>query len=70
MRNKVKWLGDKICNFCREDVAKQEYFVDGRVSCTSSWALMCEKCFSVYGEGIGVGIGQVYNSKTFEKIEG
>jgi hypothetical protein len=31
---------------------------------------MCPKCHVLYGAGLGLGIGQEYDSKTLEKIAG
>lgn len=73
----IKWMGeDRIeCVVCLNfhykttDLTKEEYFVDGKTQ-MGPWALMCPRCFKLYGVGLGTGRGQKYDSKTLEKVEG
>ena len=65
---KKKWLSPvNLCDYCSTKLVDQPYFVDGRTN-TGPWALMCPKCFDVYGTGLGLGKGQKYDSKTKEQI--
>lgn len=67
-----KWLSnfDK-CDVCNQPIkGVEEYFVDGKVRGHSAWALMCPTCYTQYGAGIGPGIGQKYDGKTGELIDG
>ena len=47
------------CDFCRMDSgsSKVEAEYDGATT-YGSWANMCEKHFSIYGTGLGLGKGQ------------
>ncbi|MBU2346567.1 MAG: hypothetical protein KJ888_20445 [Gammaproteobacteria bacterium] len=70
-----KWLGQsKNCDICQEDLhpfTNKHWFVDGKTSIGSGpWALMCARCFEIYGTGLGTGKGQKYDADTMEKIEG
>ena len=42
------------CDICNKQPAKY----DGK-TIMGPWAYMCEECFKVYGEGLGLGKGQV-----------
>lgn len=72
-----KWIGGGRleCDICLNfhykttDLTKEEFFVDGKTQ-MGPWALMCPRCFKLYGVGIGTGKGQKYDSKTLEKVEG
>lgn len=66
-----KWIGTwpANCDFCKAPLSDEPTFVDGRTF-FGPWALMCPYCHDFRGIGIGVGKGQVYNSKTLEKIGG
>jgi hypothetical protein len=39
------------CSFCGE-----EAHFDGKT--VNGWAFMCDCCFVVYGQGLGLGVGQ------------
>jgi len=66
--NAIKWSGDTTCDFCKTDATRVgEVFYDGKTS-LGPWALMCKNCFRRYGIGLGLGKGQMYDSKTKEKI--
>lgn len=69
---KKKWLGSwpASCDICTLPLDKVEYFVDGRVTGGTAWALMCPVCHYFNGVGLGTGRGQKYDSKTLEKLEG
>lgn len=68
-----KWLGDQTnCDICEENLnwcANKQWFVDGKIK-GGPWALMCPRCFEMYGVGLGLGKGQKYDCVTKEKIEG
>lgn len=70
-----KWLGQSDrCDICQEDLHPFEdkhWFVDGETKTVfKTWALMCARCFEIYGVGLGTGKGQKYDAETMEKIEG
>jgi hypothetical protein len=68
--SKRRWLGKTRCDFCGEDVRKHKEFFDAK-TLLGPWALMCDKCFLMNGEGrIGLGWGQKYDGDTLEKIGG
>lgn len=69
----VKWRGQaEVCELCREMICPHTddcWFVDGK-TILGPWAVMCARCFGLLGVGLGVGLGQKYDSLTLEKIEG
>jgi hypothetical protein len=69
----TKWLGKvNKCDICKENInwtRNKQWFVDGRTT-MGPWALMCCRCFEMYGVGLGTGKGQKYDANTLEKIEG
>lgn len=70
MTEKVKkWHGNTVCGFCTRNATQYNYFIDGK-TIFGSWALMCLECFEKYGVGLGRGLGQKYDAKTLEKVEG
>lgn len=58
------------CNICEGPLASGGKFYDARVRGYSSWAWMCETCFNRHGQGLDLGVGQEYDSRTFEKTRG
>lgn len=65
----AKWLGNQTrCEVCGRYLSTTEYFVDGKTK-NGPWAIMCPDCYDEIGCGVGIGKGQIYNSKTREKIE-
>jgi hypothetical protein len=67
----IKWQSQADnCDLCGVEFSKQQYFVDGKIKTISQWALMCPKCHLLLGDGIGLGKGQAYDSKTKECISG
>lgn len=68
------WNGPapESCNICHQPII--ESFVDGRISGTGSWAIMCPTCFaSGYGAGLGLGEGRYYRKQSnlcFLKVGG
>ena len=65
-----KWLSPADeCDLCGLPLEDYDHFVDGKTT-MGPWALMCPLCHASYGKGIGTGLGQKYDSKTKEKIEG
>jgi len=70
MKKKKKWLGQtETCDICHGNLRAYSRFVDGR-TIMGPWALMCERCYLIYGKGLGTGVGQMYNSETLEKVAG
>ena len=70
MSEKKRWFGNwpAKCDLCGRDLSYKKYFVDGSTS--EGWALMCPICHKHYGQGLGIGRGQKYDSSTLEKLEG
>ena len=68
--NKTKWVGEtpKECQLCHKPLPA--VFVDGTIWGTLSWAIQCPKCHAVHGDGFGLGKGQMYETKTGNKILG
>jgi hypothetical protein len=65
-----EWMGDTTCDFCRTDLTKQPWFVDGKTT-RGPWALMCPTDYRTHGVGmLGRGLGQKYNGTTLKKMEG
>jgi hypothetical protein len=68
---KKKWLSPAekcdICGAILHDTS--EYFVDGK-TIYGPWALMCPICHEDVGCGLGCGLGQKYDTKTKELLEG
>ena len=65
-----KWLGTvNDCDLCQKPIEGE--FVDGQTT-FGPWALMCQRCFSVFGRGLGLGRGQQYQrvGKEFLKVAG
>ena len=55
------WHGATTCDLCNCEI-KGELF-DGKLRNSIEWAVMCTRCFVLYGEGIGWGRGQKYDQK-------
>lgn len=55
------WHGSTTCDLCNCQI-KGELF-DGKLRNSIEWAVMCTRCFVLYGEGIGWGRGQKYDQK-------
>ncbi len=69
MTTPKKWIGTwpSDCDLCHIKLTTYNYFIDGVVG-GGHWALMCPKCHDKFGQGLGTGLGQKYDSKTLEKI--
>ena len=68
-----KWLGTppKRCDICERDLDNYDWWVDGRLAGTTTWANMCPGCWPAEGvQKLGTGCGQKYDRKTLRKIEG
>jgi len=64
----VIWMGEaKCCDICKKPFGR--YFVDGRTMAGVA-ALMCEKCHSEVGMGLGIGHGQKYVTRTKKGVAG
>ena len=69
MKTKQYWLSEiTVCELCGKPFGK--YFIDGKTAIFGPWGLMCEKCHSEVGCGLGLGLGQKYLTETKEKVEG
>lgn len=55
----VNWSGPPParCDICRQPITVA--FIDGRTA-RGPWAAMCPVCHLVFGDGLGVGRGQLY----------
>lgn len=48
------------CDICKCSLEKEKYMIDGKLKGYSQWVCMCADCFRAFGEGISVGLGQLY----------
>jgi len=66
---KKKWMSTKpvTCEICGNPL--KDVFIDGKIK-LGPWAIMCERCHAILGEGLGPGKGQKYDLNRLEKIEG
>jgi hypothetical protein len=73
MKKPTKWNGEwpAKCESCEEDLSTVPYFVFG-LTHSGKWELLCLNCHGTLGVGVGIGegIGQMYDSKTLEKVQG
>lgn len=71
MSEKKQWFGTwpAKCDLCKKELKDEKKFIDGR-TWFGPWALMCIVCFASEGVGLGTGKGQMYDSKTLEKVGG
>ena len=62
MDDKVEWLSPvDSCDLCEVKLEDQRQMVDGEVIGDGGrWALMCPKCYTLRGVGLGLGLGQLY----------
>lgn len=59
-----KWLGKTTCDTCGREVSSRgSSFYDCKTT-FSSWALLCEGCYKIFGTKLG----QKYNCITKEKV--
>ena len=58
------------CDICKTELKNEESFYDAETDFGGQWALMCDKCFTQHGKGLGLGVGQKYDTKTRKKIAG
>lgn len=68
--NEAKVKGDTNvkCDLCKKDCGN--FYIDGRIK-NGPWANMCAKCWKLHGVGqLGTGMGQKFDNKTGEKLEG
>ena len=70
-----KWLdiAPTNCGICDIELTEEQgydFFVDGRIAHSSTWAIMCPYCHYTRGTGLGTGYGQKYDINTLKKIEG
>lgn len=56
------WESDEpdYCGLCQKCLVEDVYMVDGSTNRDHKWAIMCARCFSLHGSGIGIGHGQLY----------
>lgn len=65
----MRWQGKTVCDICSKPVANVgNHFYDAR-TIHGRWALMCEECWIENTTmQLGIGIGQMYDSKTLKKV--
>lgn len=56
------------CDICRQPLLRFSRFFDA--STARGWGWLCVQCFYAHGRGLGTGVGQEYDSKTMEKLNG
>lgn len=70
----MAWFGPrpKECNACGGSLEKSTVFVDGviRTSTGPMWGVYHVTCYKDHGGKFGTGLGQKYDMKTLEKIDG
>lgn len=68
MRNITKWTSEvDKCDICKKDLKTCPSFIDG-ITRFGTWGLMCPTCHAIHGQGLGIGYGQQYNTKTREQM--
>lgn len=50
------------CDICEFPLLKEKYMVDGKLSFSTSWAIMCADCATSLSDGLGIGKGQLYRN--------
>jgi hypothetical protein len=72
MSRRTHWQSEDrptTCDVCGKPLASEAVFIDG-VTVTGLWAIMCNACHILVGKGFGLGVGQMWNNITGEKIKG
>ncbi|PIQ05822.1 MAG: hypothetical protein CO158_02120 [Piscirickettsiaceae bacterium CG_4_9_14_3_um_filter_43_564] len=59
-RDLYDYNNTESCDLCTKSLAECNFFIDGEVRGSLSWANMCPKCFSTRGSSIRWGKGQLY----------
>ena len=54
------------CDLCKAPLSSRGFFVDGMTE-DGSWANMCAQCYIDKGQGIGLGVGQLYKATDNEQ---
>lgn len=57
------------CEVCQGSLFQGKVFYDAKTH-SGQWGWLCRTCFLAYCKGVGVGLGQEYDSKTKEKLRG
>lgn len=76
MATAVKWQGTPVkhldCQLCSQMISSESVtvFYDVHVPAYDTWCITCHPCFKSYGCKLGTGLGQKYDVKTLEKIDG
>lgn len=62
---KARFYSDppEACDICTNPLSKDSFMSDGRIRGKTAWANMCADCTLYYGEGIGWGVGQLYQKE-------
>jgi len=56
-----------LCDICSSAIANHGFFVDGMTK-DGSWANMCAHCYIRQGQGVGWGVGQLYQAVAGEIV--
>lgn len=60
VRKQLHWSGDlEQCDVCKRPFDDAELMVDASLR-LGAWGCVCALCFKIFGQGIGIGYGQVY----------
>lgn len=72
IRKDLYWIGDlEQCDVCKRPFDNVEFMVDASLK-QGTWGCVCALCFKIFGQGIGIGYGQVYqkNAEGWLQIAG
>lgn len=71
MKTVKKWLSPRPtkCDICNYEFLSGDEFIDGATT-MGPWGILCKKCHTLYGRGLGTGKGQKYNWSNLIKLEG
>lgn len=69
---KKMWLGSQTaCELCHTPFTDIDWFADAYLRTLRTWAIVCPDCHEEHTGGrFGIGVGQKYDAKTKEKMEG
>ena len=61
----TRWVGStpRECDLCEGDLG--ELFFDAKTR-KGPWGMLCERCYTEHGIGLGVGLGQAYYRMTVD----
>ncbi len=60
VRNHLHWSGDpEQCAVCERPFREVDIMADASLT-LGGWGCVCARCFAIFGHGIGIGRGQIY----------